>query len=54
MNATEIALKYLHEAEKEIFLECPPPYEYPSDNGRAAFIINYAISALLTNKNTGK
>jgi len=46
MKIAKIILKYLEQAEQEIEATCPPPYKFPSNDGRAAHILHTAINSL--------
>jgi hypothetical protein len=50
-KTVDIALEYLLKAQKEIYEQCPPPYEFPSDNGRVAQLISDAINTATIIKN---
>ena len=44
MTAVDIALEKLHEAQKQIYEDFPPPYTFPSNEGRVAQLIADAIN----------
>ena len=44
MTAVDIALEKLYEAQKEIYESYPPPYVFPSTEGRVAQLIADTIN----------
>lgn len=47
MPAVNLALVEILKLQETLQAQYPPPYEFPSDNGRVAHIVNNAINELI-------
>ena len=47
MNATDIILEHLYKAKQELIEKYPPPYEFPSNTGRVAQLVEDSINTAL-------
>ena len=45
-TSVDIALEYLKKAQQEIYEQNPPPYSFPSDDGRVAQMLADSINMI--------